>query len=81
MTQPRTRHRATVTRETLARAVQPVAEPLVIDTTTCRCPNGPTTIGTFRNERLVAVERRHQLASRCYMPAENLDPKAWRAGR
>lgn len=34
--------------------------PMLTDPTVCICPNGPTTVATFRNEQLVSVELRHR---------------------
>lgn len=65
----------TATRRRLARFDPP--DPPVPGRCTCR--GGPTLIGHFRRERLVAVVRRHWARDRCPLPPEHLDVDEWEA--
>ncbi|MFI6819742.1 hypothetical protein ACIBJE_02170 [Micromonospora sp. NPDC050187] len=49
------------------------------DPTRCCCAGGPVTIGTFRAQRLVDVERRHLRSRGCVRPSEHVEPRDYQA--
>jgi hypothetical protein len=53
--------------------------PVATDPTQCCCATGPVVIGTFRNQRLVDVERRHLRSGGCGMPSEHVEPRDYQA--
>lgn len=50
-----------------------------LDPTQCLCPAGPVTIGTFVEQRLVEVERRHLRSGGCGMASEHVEPRDYQA--
>lgn len=54
--------------------------PVATDPTACLCPDGrPTPIGTFRDQQLVEVERRHLRSTGCGMASEHVEPRDYQA--
>lgn len=67
------RPRTAATREQLARDTARAAG----GPAACLCPGGPTTVATWRAERLVDVELRHLRTDGCGLPSTHVDPAAW----
>lgn len=53
--------------------------PVATEPTLCLCPDGPITIGTFREQRLVRVERRHLRSTGCGRISEYVQPRDYQA--
>lgn len=50
------------------------------DLTGCCCPNGPVTVGVFRNQQLVDVELLHLRRAGCFEPPGRIAPRVFQAG-